>query len=268
MGDLDSKPFHEATKGEFSGREAAQKALELCSLWEDQLRDRSWHPFQVIADKEGKSEEIINEDDENLRSLKSEHADEVFNAVETALKEMNGYNPSGRYIIPELWNFKEDRKAILSEGQKWQALDSSIVTISFCTRQTRLQSLAFLESNLGAYTTTTQTHNNISISLIPGPTLTTIFKFDQIPLNFKPTIPLQILKLHNSMDMRHEGEELRITTLLIENIEKLNEVKENVFEAFDVHVHVVSHVPHVCGVKGNGARVVMDVAKVKASFNN
>ncbi|KAJ7012610.1 hypothetical protein NC653_002610 [Populus alba x Populus x berolinensis] len=116
MGDLDSKPFHETTMRKFLGREAEQKALESCSPWKDQLRDLSWHPFQVIIDEEGKNEEIIDEDDENLRILKSKHGDEVFNAVTTALKEMNEYNPSGSYIVPELWNFKEKRKATLSEG--------------------------------------------------------------------------------------------------------------------------------------------------------
>lgn len=62
-----------------------------------------------------------------MRSLKSEFGDEVFNAVVTALKEMNEYNPSGRYVIKELWNFKEERKATLSEGvmhilKQWRQL--------------------------------------------------------------------------------------------------------------------------------------------------
>ncbi|KAJ6311948.1 hypothetical protein OIU77_013657 [Salix suchowensis] len=95
MGDLDGKPFHEASKIKFLDEEAEEKALELCSLWEDRLRDPSWHPFKVILDKEGNSKEIINEDDENLRSLKNEFGGGVYNAMVTALKEMNEYNPSG-----------------------------------------------------------------------------------------------------------------------------------------------------------------------------
>ena len=51
MGDLNNKPFLEAIKRKYSGHEADEKGVELCSLWEENLKDPSWHPFKVITDK-------------------------------------------------------------------------------------------------------------------------------------------------------------------------------------------------------------------------
>ncbi|XP_058777000.1 factor of DNA methylation 4-like [Vicia villosa] len=128
MGELDIKPFEEASKKKFPAEgngKAAQrkladernmKAIQWCSQWDEYLRDPSWHPFKIVTDKEGNSKEILDENDEKLKSLRDELGDEVHDAVATALKELNEYNPSGRYPVPELWNFREGRKASLKEG--------------------------------------------------------------------------------------------------------------------------------------------------------
>lgn len=71
--------------------------------------------------------EIIDEEDEKLKELRNEYGDEIYNAVLAPLKELNEYNPSGRYPVQELWNFQEDRKASLKEGmmhvlKQWKLL--------------------------------------------------------------------------------------------------------------------------------------------------
>lgn len=52
MGELDENPFVAAAKRKYSKEEAEEKGMELCSLWEEYLRDPSWHPYKVIVDGE------------------------------------------------------------------------------------------------------------------------------------------------------------------------------------------------------------------------
>ncbi|KAK9940512.1 hypothetical protein M0R45_017170 [Rubus argutus] len=116
LGDLDSKPFQTACKRIYSTEEADHHAATLCSLWEDYLRDSSWHPFKQSTNSLGDCKEFIDEEDEKLKELKNEFGNGVHLAVSTALLELNEYNPSGRYTVEELWNFKEGRRASLKEG--------------------------------------------------------------------------------------------------------------------------------------------------------
>ncbi|KAG5523248.1 hypothetical protein RHGRI_035165 [Rhododendron griersonianum] len=115
MGEIDTKPFQTICKGRFKSSEAEVKAFELCSLWQERMKNPDWHPYKIVMLEGGNHQELINDDDELLKNLKVEWGVEIYEAVTTALKEMNEYNPSGRYVISELWNFKEKRKATLKE---------------------------------------------------------------------------------------------------------------------------------------------------------
>ncbi|KAL7150037.1 hypothetical protein ABFS83_05G081400 [Erythranthe nasuta] len=115
MGELDSKPFHDAMKRKYNEAEADERATELCSLWEEYLKDPEWDPIKVVT-IDGTPKNVINEDDEKLIDLRENYGEEVYNAVKATLFEINEYNPSGRYVISELWNYKEGRRAYLKEG--------------------------------------------------------------------------------------------------------------------------------------------------------
>lgn len=114
MGELNSKPFSDACALKFSEEDWEIKSAEICSLWEEYLKDSNWHPFKhIIVD--GKQQEVIDESDERLGKLRQEWGEEAYEAVRDALLELNEYNPSGRYPVREIWNFKEERKASLKE---------------------------------------------------------------------------------------------------------------------------------------------------------
>nr|KYP56890.1 hypothetical protein KK1_003141 [Cajanus cajan] len=100
----------ESIKKRFPSGEAETKGVELCSLWQENVKNSAWHPFKVITD-----DNIIEEEDDKLQSLKQEWGDEIHSVVVEALKEINEYNASGGYPVVELRNLKEKRKVTLKE---------------------------------------------------------------------------------------------------------------------------------------------------------
>lgn len=58
MGEINMKVFLETCKGRFSADEAEIKALELCSLWQEILKNPEWHPFKIVV-VEGNSQEKV-----------------------------------------------------------------------------------------------------------------------------------------------------------------------------------------------------------------
>ncbi|XVF75325.1 hypothetical protein PTKIN_Ptkin13bG0178600 [Pterospermum kingtungense] len=117
IGEVDSEPFIRAMMTRYNDEAAVEKALALCSLWEENLRDPHWHPFKTMFfEEEEEHQIIIDEDDEKLKALRNEFGDEVYEAVTNALLEINEHNASGGYVVSELWNFEKDRKASLEEA--------------------------------------------------------------------------------------------------------------------------------------------------------
>jgi hypothetical protein len=71
-------------------------------------------------------QQILDDKDEKLVGLKKQLGEEVYKAVTTALLEINEYNASGSYVVSELWNNKENRKASITEAiqhvlKQWKA---------------------------------------------------------------------------------------------------------------------------------------------------
>lgn len=124
MGELDEKPFVLSCKQRY-GQDAEMNAAELVSLWQEHLKDPNWHPFKIVTTGSTK-EQIIDDKDEKLAGLKKQLGEKVYEAVATALLEINEYNASGSYVVSELWNNRENRKASVTEAiqhvlKQWKA---------------------------------------------------------------------------------------------------------------------------------------------------
>ncbi|KAJ1282610.1 hypothetical protein BS78_03G065500 [Paspalum vaginatum] len=118
MGELDEKPFENACKRKYGKDDYQTRAVELVTHWQEELKKPSWHPFKRV-EVNGEMKEILDDDDAKLKFLWLEYGDDVCNAVKTALLEINEYNPSGRYVVSELWNFRKGRKATVKEVLKY-----------------------------------------------------------------------------------------------------------------------------------------------------
>lgn len=114
LGEIDGKAFQDSCLKKFPNGDWEEISAMLCSSWEEYVGDPNWHPFKTVS-LNGKLEEIVDEDDERLRELRNEYGEAAFKTVANALMELNEHNPSGRYLVSEVWNSKERRIATMKE---------------------------------------------------------------------------------------------------------------------------------------------------------
>lgn len=48
MGELDDRVFKKACKERFPPNEADMKAVELCSLWQEKMKNPAWYPITIV----------------------------------------------------------------------------------------------------------------------------------------------------------------------------------------------------------------------------
>ncbi|KAK3163878.1 hypothetical protein QOZ80_1AG0009630 [Eleusine coracana subsp. coracana] len=116
MGELDENLFLNSCKRKYRTDCYQTKAAQLVANWQEEIKNLNWHPFKIIKPTDGPNKEVINDDDAKLKYLGIEYGDDVCNAVKTALMELNEYNLSGRYTVPDLWDFSKGRMATETEA--------------------------------------------------------------------------------------------------------------------------------------------------------
>ncbi|TVU21927.1 hypothetical protein EJB05_31598, partial [Eragrostis curvula] len=117
VGELNPKPFIVACQGKYVADEFQVRAQELISVWQEKVKNPSWHPFRIV-EVDGIMKQVVDDSDADLTRLREEYGEDVCNAVKVALAEINEHNPSGGFLMAELWNFSEGRRATVNEALK------------------------------------------------------------------------------------------------------------------------------------------------------
>ncbi|TKY73106.1 Factor of DNA methylation 1 [Spatholobus suberectus] len=127
FGEISAKPFQKVCKNRYKdNKKASLESAKLQAKWQNEILDSTWHPFRIVEVEGKEKQEVIDENDPKLSSLKKDLGEEAYVAVLTALKELHEYhnsnhgemnlNSSGKSVIPEVWNFKTERRATLVEA--------------------------------------------------------------------------------------------------------------------------------------------------------
>eukprot|EP00256_Glycine_max_P055759 XP_014623016.2 factor of DNA methylation 5 [Glycine max] len=112
-----------------NNKKASSESVKLCAKWQKEILDSTWHPFKIVEVEGKEIQEVIDENDPKLLSLKNDLGEEAYIAVVTALKELHEYhnsddaenthNSSEKQVIPEIWNSQNGRRATVTEALKY-----------------------------------------------------------------------------------------------------------------------------------------------------
>ncbi|KAL3699947.1 hypothetical protein R1sor_017969 [Riccia sorocarpa] len=116
MGEIDEAPWFRECKKRYINADWGLVCKTKLSKWTEKIKNPEFHCFKTVqVGQEDEWERKLDENNKDLLALKRQLGEEVHKSVVTALKEIEEWNPSGRYPIRVAWNWKKDRRAALSE---------------------------------------------------------------------------------------------------------------------------------------------------------
>ncbi|KAH1148077.1 hypothetical protein GYH30_042974, partial [Glycine max] len=109
-----------------NNKKTSSESVKLCAKWQKEILDSTWHPFKIVEVEGKEIQEVIDENDPKLLSLKNDLGEEAYVVVVTALKELHEYhnsddaenthNSSEKQVIPEIWDSQNGRRATVTEA--------------------------------------------------------------------------------------------------------------------------------------------------------
>ncbi|KAL2971444.1 hypothetical protein AAZX31_15G196600 [Glycine max] len=130
FGEVSARSFKKVCMNRYkNNKKASSESVKLCAKWQKEILDSTWHPFKIVEVEGKEIQEVIDENDPKLLSLKNDLGEEAYVAVVTDLKELHEYDNSNdaenthnsieKQVIPEIWDSQNGRRATVTEALKY-----------------------------------------------------------------------------------------------------------------------------------------------------
>ena len=92
--------------GQLDVRRLSSKGMTMLQISElqERLRCHEFQPTRVIVDENGEAKDVVDRDDPELVALRVEFGDVVVDEVVRCFRELDAWNPSGRYSVSVPWD--------------------------------------------------------------------------------------------------------------------------------------------------------------------
>ena len=92
--------------GQLDVRRLAQQGMTMVQISElqERLRDHAFQPTRVVVDEAGEATDVVDKDDPELIALRLDFGEQVVDEVVRCFRELDAWNPSGRYCVSVPWD--------------------------------------------------------------------------------------------------------------------------------------------------------------------